>query len=74
MRIMTKETVTIEKKVYDALQKNNLDLMDKLETAIEALRFYASGQHIDSSSIGSSYSITIEDGTKAKDCLKEIEK
>lgn len=66
------ETVTIEKKVYDVLQKNNLDLMDKLEKAKEALRFYASGQHIDSVSIGSSYSITIEDGTKAKDCLEEI--
>lgn len=68
------ETVTIEKKVYDVLQKNNLTLMNKLEKATEALRFYASGQHIDSVSIGSSCSITIEDGRKAKDCLREIEK
>ena len=68
-----KDFVTIEKKVFDVLQKNNLDLMEKLEKAKEALRFYASGQHIDSASIGSSYSIRIEDGTKAKDCLKEIE-
>lgn len=68
-----KDFVTIEKKVYDVLQKNNLDLMDKLNRAKEALKFYASGQHIDSASIGSSYSIKIEDGTKAKDCLKEIE-
>lgn len=68
-----KDLVTIEKKVFDVLQKNNLDLMDKLEKAKEALRFYASGQHIDSVSIGSSYSIRIEDGTKAQDCLKEIE-
>lgn len=67
------ETVTIEKKVYDVLQKNNLDLMDKLEKAKEALRFYASGQHIDSASIGSSYSIRIEDGTNAQECLKELE-
>ena len=72
MRIMSK-TVTIEKKVYEVLQKNNLDLMEKLEKAKEALEFYASGQHIDSASIGSSYAIRIEDGTKAKDCLKEIE-
>lgn len=68
------EKVNIEKKVFDVLQKNNLDLMDKLEEAKEALRFYASGQHIDSASIGSSYAIRIEDGTKAKDCLKEIDK
>ena len=68
------ETVTVEKKVFDVLQKNNLDLMDRLDKARECLRFYASGQHIDSSSIGSSYSIRIEDGTKAKDCLKEIER
>lgn len=67
------ETVTIEKKIYDVLQKNNMDLMEKLEKAKEALRFYASGWHINSASIGSSYSIKIEDGTKAKDCLKEIE-
>lgn len=68
-----KDLVTIEKKVFDVLQKNNLDLIEKLEKAKEALRFYASGQHIDSVSIGSSYSIRIEDGTKAQDCLKEIE-
>ena len=68
-----KDFVTIEKKAFDSLQENNLDLMDKLEKAKEVLMFYASGQHIDSASIGSSYSIRIEDGTKAKDCLKEIE-
>ena len=27
------ETVTIEKKVFDVLQKNNLDLIEKLEKA-----------------------------------------
>lgn len=68
-----KDFVTVEKKVFDVLQKNNLDLMEKLEKAKEALRFYAYGQHIDSASIESSYSIRIEDGTKAKDCLKDIE-
>ena len=68
-----KDFVTVEKKVFDVLQKNNLDLMEKLEKAKETLKFYASGQHIDSASIGSSYAIKIEDGTKAKDCLKEIE-
>lgn len=48
-------------------------LQQKLDKVKEVLGFYASGQHIDSASIGSSYSIRIEDGTKAKDCLKEIE-
>ena len=37
----------------------------------EALEFYASGQNIDSISTGSSYSIRIEDGTKAKEAIKE---
>lgn len=65
------DKVTVEKKVFDTLQKNNLDLIEKLDKAIETLRFYASGQHIDSISIGSSYSIRIEDGTRAKETLKE---
>ena len=39
----------------------------------EALEFYASGQHIDSISTGSLYSIRIEDGTKAKEAIKECE-
>ena len=68
-----KGTVIIDRRVYKDILKENLTLMNKLEKAKEALRFYASGQHIDSSSIGSSYAIRIEDGTKAKDCLKEIE-
>lgn len=68
------ETVTVEKKVYYVLQKNNLDLMEKLERAKESLRFYANGEHISSTSISSPYYIKIEDGTKAKDCLKEIER
>ncbi len=60
-----------------------LDLSNQIQMEMEMLReqnkklketleFYASGQHIDSISTGSSYSIRIEDGTKAKDCLKEI--
>ena len=31
------EKVTVEKKVYEVLQKNNLELMDKLEKAKKAL-------------------------------------
>ena len=61
MSIMEKEYL---KQLYEANKK--------IQKLVEALKFYASGQHIDSISIGSSYSIRIEDGTKAKDCLKEF--
>ena len=61
-----------------------LDLVNQIQMEIqllreqnkkfkEALEFYASGQHIDSISTGSSYSIRIEDGTKAKEAIKECE-
>lgn len=60
MSIMEQEYL---KQLYEANKK--------IQNLKEALEFYASGQHIDSISIGSSYSIRIEDGTKAKDCLKE---
>ena len=58
--------------IYD-LEKEIVQLKQKLNKARECLRFYASGQHIDSASIGSSYSIRIEDGTKAKEAIKEGE-
>ena len=61
------------KEIYD-LEKEIIQLRQKLKKAKEVLEFYAHGQHIDSTSIGSFYSIRIEDGTKAKDCLKEIER
>ena len=41
------ETVTIEKKVFDTLQKNNLDLMEKLDVAKKFLRIYADRSHWD---------------------------
>lgn len=61
-----------------------LDLSNQIQMEMEMLReqnkklketleFYASGQHIDSISAGSSYSIRIEDGTKAKEAIKECE-
>ena len=53
------------------LEKENLKLKQRLEKAINTLEFYASGQHIDAASFGSSYAIRIEDGTKAKEALKE---
>lgn len=62
MSVMEQEYL---KQLYKANKK-----MEKLK---ETLRFYASGQHVESISIRSSYSIRIEDGTKAKETLKEIE-
>ena len=67
-----KDLVTIEKKVFDVLQKNNLDLMDKLEKAKKTLRIYADRSHWDADYTDSFYCL---DGWEmAQDCLKEIEK
>ena len=66
------ETVTVEKKVYDVLQKNNLDLMEKLEKAKKTLRIYANRSHWDSDYTDS---FCCTDGWEiAQDCLKELEK
>lgn len=40
-REATKDFVTVEKKVFDTLQKNNLDLMERLEIAKTALEVIA---------------------------------
>ena len=66
------ETVTIEKKVYNTLQKNNLDLMEKFEKAKKTLRIYAARSNWDADYTDSFYCL---DGWEmAQDCLKEIEK
>ena len=66
-----KNSVTIEKKVYDVLQKNNLDLMEKLEKAKKTLRTYANRSNWDANYTDSFYCL---DGWEmAQDCLKEIE-
>lgn len=71
MRRMS-ETVTIEKKVFDTLQKNNLDLMEKLDVAKKFLRIYADRSHWDADYTDSFYCL---DGWEmAQVCLKEIEK
>lgn len=68
------ETITVEKKVFDALQKNNLDLMEKLETSKEALRFYADDENF---CINLDGGIEEPDesfiGTRARKTLKELE-
>ena len=75
------EKVTIEKKVFDVLQKNNLDLMEKLGKAKEVLRFYAEQKHIITKNTDDANEPNalwvkgfVEDGANAQDCLKEIEK
>ena len=66
------ETVTIEKKVFNVLQKNNLDLMEKLEKAKKTLRIYADRSNWDPNYTDSFCCL---DGWEiAQDCLKEIEK
>ena len=53
-----------EKKVFDVLQKKNLDLMEKLQKATEALRFYA---------YADVHKYHQDNGEMARECLKEIE-
>lgn len=76
----TKDFVTVEKKVFDVLQKNNADLMEKLEIAKEALRFYAEEKHNikgyhDYSEYDNADWIEgdVENGHTAREALKEIE-
>ena len=65
------ETITIERKVFDVLQKNNLDLMEKLEKAKKTLRIYSDRSHWDANYTDSFCCL---DGWEiAEDCLKEIE-
>lgn len=66
------ETVTIEKKVFDVLQKNNLDLMEKLKKAKKCLKFYATKTNWD---VNYTDSFCYTNGWEmAQDCLKEIKK
>ena len=67
------ETVTIEKKVFDVLQKNNMDLMEKLEKAKEALRFYANANVYEYYDKYESTAVQHDGGQKAREALKEIE-
>ena len=65
------ETVTIEKKVFDVLQKNNLDLMEKLEKAKKTLMIYANRRNWDPNYTDSF--CCLDGWEMAQDCLKEIE-
>ena len=67
------EKVILGQTALDVVLKNNNDLMEKLETAKEALRFYSLGKHMDTATTGSSVSILIENGTVATNALKDIE-
>ena len=59
------EMTTEEKKVFDVMQKNNLDLMEKLNRAEEVLRFYA---------YADIHKYHHDKGDSARNFLKEIEK
>ena len=67
-----KDFVTIEKKIFDVLQKNNLDLTDKLERAKKVLRLYADRSHWDDEYTDAF--CCLDGWEMAQDCLKEIEK
>ena len=68
-----KDFVTIEKKVFDVLQKNNLDMMEKLEKAKEALRFYSNADVYEYYDKYESTAVQHDGGEWAKKVLKEIE-
>lgn len=68
------EKVIIEKKVFDVLQKNNLDLIEKLEKAKEAPRFYANEQVYQIYADGIPIEVEQDNGDFARECLEEIEK
>lgn len=68
------ETIVVEKKVFDVLQKNNLDLMKKLEKAKEALRFYSDSDCYEKCGSFGMSEIDEDGGEWAQKVLKEIEK
>ena len=68
-----KDFVTIEKNVFDVLQKNNLDMMEKLEKAKEALRFYSNADVYEYYDKYESTAVQHDGGEWAKKVLKEIE-
>lgn len=72
---MAKETVTIENKVFNVLQKNNLGLMEKLEKAKEALKFYADESHYQKECVdsraGAVEEIIVDNGRIARNTLEE---
>ena len=67
------EYITVEKKVFDILQKNNMDLMDKLEKAKEALDFYAKELISQVYSEGIPTEADQDNGSYAREALKELE-
>lgn len=76
------ETIVVEKKIFEVLQKNNLDLMDKLNKAKEALNRYAEGNgYIGVSPDGEAFEFEeleygldeMKIGWLARQTLKEIE-
>ena len=69
-----KEMRLVEKKVFDVLRKNNLDLMEKLEQAIETLKFYADVDMYEYYDKYETTAIHHDYGQKARETLEEIKK
>ena len=69
-----KDFVTVEKKAFDVLQKNNLDMMEKLEKAKKALRFYSNADVYEYYDKYESTAVQHDGGQKAREALKEIER
>lgn len=66
--------VTIEKKVYKVLIKDIADLMDRLDKAKEALRFYADSDCYEKFGSDGLSEIDEDGGELAQKVLEEIER
>lgn len=67
------DRVTVEKKVFDVLQKNNLDLMAKLDEAIETLKEYARSENWKTNDVWYNVWYDGEGYTIARECLNSLE-
>lgn len=66
------ETITVEKKVFDVMQKNNLDLMAKLDEAIETLKEYACSENWKTNDVWYNVWYDGEGYEEARECLNSL--
>lgn len=64
--------VIVEKKVFDALQKNNLDLMEKLDEAIKTLKEYACSENWKTNDVWYNVWYDGEGYEEARECLNSL--
>lgn len=72
MPSLMKETITVEKKVFDVLQKNNLDLMEKLDEAIKTLKEYACSENWKTNDVWYNVWYDGEGYEEARECLNSL--